>query len=79
MTRVVLDPTGERTPVARELTARSSSSRKTVGLLDITKRVAMCSSPPRELLVATGSPRALLKPTFPSRRIDHVTEPECDW
>ena len=36
--RVVLDPTGELSPAARELTARPSSLEgKTVGLLDITK------------------------------------------
>jgi hypothetical protein len=38
MTRVVLDPTGEREPATRQLTARPASLEgKTVGLLDITK------------------------------------------
>jgi hypothetical protein len=38
MSRVVLDPTGELTPVTRQLTPRPSSlDGKTVGLLDITK------------------------------------------
>jgi hypothetical protein len=38
MTTRVLDPTGERAPVERSLTARPSSLEgKTVGLLDITK------------------------------------------
>ena len=36
--RVVLDPTGERSPVARERVTRPSSLEdKTVGLLDISK------------------------------------------
>jgi hypothetical protein len=38
MTRVVLDPTGERQPAIRELPPRPVSLEgKTVGLLDITK------------------------------------------
>ena len=38
MTRVVLDPTGERQPAIRELPPRPRSLEgKTVGLLDITK------------------------------------------
>jgi hypothetical protein len=38
MTTRVLDPTGERAPVERSLTARPSSlDGRTVGLLDITK------------------------------------------
>jgi hypothetical protein len=38
MTRVVLDPTGERSPVHRERAARPASLEgKTVGLLNITK------------------------------------------
>jgi hypothetical protein len=36
--RVVLDPTGERTPVQREVTARPGElAGRTVGLLDISK------------------------------------------
>ena len=38
MTRIVLDPTGERSPVARELSARPASlDGLTIGLLDISK------------------------------------------
>lgn len=38
MTRVVLDPTGELAPAARELTARPASIEGlTIGLLDISK------------------------------------------
>jgi hypothetical protein len=38
MTRVLLDPTGELSPVARTLVARPSSlDSKTIGLLDISK------------------------------------------
>ena len=67
MTRVVLDPTGERTPVARELTARPSSLEgKTVGLLDITKaRGDVFLNRLEELLVDKGlTVERYSKPTF---------------
>lgn len=67
MTRVVLDPTGERTPVARELTERPVSLEgKTVGLLDITKaRGDVFLNRLEELLVEKGlTVERYAKPTF---------------
>ena len=65
--RVVLDPTGERAPVERELSARLSSLEgKTVGLLDITKaRGDVFLDRLHELLVEKGlTVERYAKPTF---------------
>ena len=67
MTRVVLYPTGERSPVARELTERPASLEgKTVGLLDITKaRGDVFLNRLEELLVEKGlTVERYAKPTF---------------
>jgi hypothetical protein len=67
VTRVVLDPTGELTPVERALTARPPSLEgKTVGLLDITKaRGDVFLNRLDELLVERGlTVERYAKPTF---------------
>jgi len=66
-TRIVLDPTGERTPVQRELTARPGGvAGRTVGLLDISKpRGNVFLDHLESLLVARGlTVRRYRKPTF---------------
>jgi len=65
--RIVLDPTGERTPVHRELTARSGAlSGRTVGLLDISKpRGNVFLDHLEQLLVERGlTVKRYRKPTF---------------
>jgi hypothetical protein len=37
MTRIILDPTDERVPVARQISPRNGSISGTIGLLDISK------------------------------------------
>ena len=67
MNLVVLDPTGERTPAARERVARPSSLRgATVGLLDISKpRGDIFLEQLGSLLEARGAVvRRYTKPTF---------------
>jgi len=65
--RIVLDPTGERTPVQRELTARPSGlAGRTVGLLDISKpRGNVFLDRLEQLLVERGvTVKRYRKPTF---------------
>jgi hypothetical protein len=67
VTRVVLDPTGERDPVTRQLSPRLESLEgKTVGLLDITKaRGDVFLDRLEEVLAARGLTVArYAKPTF---------------
>jgi hypothetical protein len=67
MTKTVLDPTGERAPVERSLTARPASlDGRTVGLLDITKaRGDVFLDRLAELLQARGlTVERYSKPTF---------------
>jgi hypothetical protein len=67
MTRVLLDPTSERTPVARQLNPRPASlAGRTVGLLDISKARGDVLLDRIELrLVADGvTVRRYAKPTF---------------
>jgi hypothetical protein len=67
VSRVVLDPTGEREAVERSLTARPTSLEgKTVALLDITKaRGDVFLNRLEELLVAKGlTVERYAKPTF---------------
>jgi hypothetical protein len=65
--RVVLDPTGERTPIHREVSARPASlDGLTVGLLDISKpRGDVFLDKVEELLSGKGlQVRRYRKPTF---------------
>ncbi len=82
--RVVLDPTSERTPAARQLNPRPASlAGRTVGLLDINKaRGDVLLDRLDELLQADGvATRRYRKPTFAKPApvdLRHEITTECD-
>ena len=82
--RVLLDPTSERTAVARERAARPESIEgKTVGLLDISKpRGRVFLDRVEELLVARGlKVERYAKPTFTKPApadLRHEIAAKCD-
>jgi hypothetical protein len=84
MSRVVLDPTGERTPVARSRVARPAAIRGLrVGLLDISKpRGDVFLDELASLLAARGAHVArYTKPTFTKPApvdLRHQISTQCD-
>ncbi|MDF3413225.1 hypothetical protein HKX54_02065 [Sulfitobacter sp. M57] len=81
----ILDPTDERTPVARQITARSGTLSGVIGLLDISKPRGDVMLDELEKLLAERAPdvslRRFKKPTFTKPCPDilrHEIRETCD-
>ena len=86
MTTVILDPTDERVPIQRQLTARPATLTNSIGLLDISKPRGNVLIDRLEALITDRLPevtvRRYKKPTYtkpvPEALRNQILE-ECDF